>query len=34
MKYKSGRLYEGDWEDDVRHGRGYERYLNGNYYIG
>ena len=26
MKYKSGRVYEGDWIKDLRHGRGYERY--------
>ena len=34
MIYKNGRLYEGDWKNDVRDGRGYERYSNGNYYIG
>lgn len=34
MKYKSGRVYEGDWKEDIRHGRGYERYENGNIYIG
>lgn len=26
MKYKSGRVYEGDWINDLRHGTGYERY--------
>jgi hypothetical protein len=34
MKYKSGRVYEGDWSNDVRHGHGYERYQNGNVYTG
>lgn len=34
MKYKSGRLYEGDWLNDLRHGRGYEKYANGNVYLG
>jgi hypothetical protein len=26
MKYKSGRVFEGEWIKDLRHGRGYERY--------
>jgi hypothetical protein len=34
MKYKSGRLYEGNWELDIRSGRGYEKYQNGNLYLG
>lgn len=34
MKYKSGRVYEGDWLTDLRDGRGYERYQNGNVYLG
>lgn len=34
MLYSSGRRYEGSWEDDLRHGRGYERHINGNFYIG
>lgn len=34
MKYKSGRVYEGDWINDLRHGKGYERYQNQNLYIG
>jgi hypothetical protein len=34
MKYKSGRLYEGNWKTDVRSGRGYEKYQNGNIYLG
>jgi hypothetical protein len=24
MKYSSGRLYEGNWYDDMREGEGYE----------
>jgi len=24
--YNNGRVYEGDWSDDKRHGRGYERF--------
>jgi hypothetical protein len=34
MKYKSGRIYEGNWENDLRHGMGYELYSNGNFYHG
>jgi hypothetical protein len=34
MKYMSERVYEGEWDEDYRHGRGYERYPNGNIYIG
>jgi hypothetical protein len=26
MRYKTGRVYEGDWQNDLRHGKGYERY--------
>lgn len=26
MKYKSGRIYEGEWMGDLRHGQGYEKY--------
>ena len=26
MKYKSRRLYEGEWLNDLRHGRGFEKY--------
>lgn len=32
MRYRSGRVFEGDWDDDVRHGRGFEKYVNGNTY--
>ena len=28
--YTNGRLYEGFWEQDLRHGKGYERFSNGN----
>lgn len=34
MLYKKNRVYEGEWVNDVRSGRGYERYLNGNKYEG
>ncbi len=34
MLYASGRRYEGYWQDDLRHKRGYERYANHNTYIG
>lgn len=34
MRYKSGRVFEGDWQNDLRHGHGYERYQNGNVYKG
>ena len=26
MKYANGRQYEGAWEKDLRHGKGFERY--------
>ena len=28
MKYRNGRQYEGDWVDDIREGKGFERYPN------
>lgn len=34
MKYKTSRLYEGDWVNDLRQGKGYERYAKGNVYLG
>jgi len=34
MRYRNGRVFEGDWDDDVRHGRGFEKYVNGNTYQG
>ena len=32
--YASGRLYEGLWVMDKRHGKGYEKFKNGDIYIG
>ena len=32
--YEIGRVYEGHWLDDKRHGKGYERFSNGNQYLG
>jgi len=34
MTYESGRYYDGNWENDRRHGKGFERYSNGNVYEG
>jgi hypothetical protein len=34
MIYRTGRIYEGRWENDQRHGRAYEKYANGNTYKG
>ncbi|MFS8159504.1 MAG: hypothetical protein ACMG6E_04695 [Candidatus Roizmanbacteria bacterium] len=34
MIYSNGRKYEGEWLNDVRHGRGYEVHPNMNVYIG
>ena len=34
MIYANGRRYEGDWMNDLRHGRGYERHPNNNIFIG
>jgi len=34
MQYDSGRHYLGEWEDDLRSGRGIEHYSNGNSFIG
>jgi hypothetical protein len=34
MEYENGRIYEGSFKDDVRWGRGYEKYPNGNVYHG
>ena len=28
--YENGRVYEGSWDVDKRHGKGYERFSNGN----
>ena len=32
MVYESGRIFEGEWINDKRHGMGYEKYKNGNVY--
>ena len=34
MVYESGRVYEGEFVNDVREGHGYEKYDNQNIYIG
>lgn len=34
MAYESGRVFEGCWENDLKHGRGYEYFLNGSWYEG
>ena len=34
MIYTNQRRYEGEWDKDLRHGRGYERHPNGNIYVG
>jgi len=34
MKYDSGRFYEGSWKNDLRDGKGYEHFPNGNSYEG
>ena len=34
MLYFNGRKYEGNWFNDLRSGRGYERHPNNNIYIG
>lgn len=34
MIYANGRLFEGEWKEDRREGRGYERYQNGSIFMG
>ena len=34
MKYANGRQYEGAWGKDIRNGKGFERYPQGNSYYG
>ena len=34
MIYKKNRLYEGEWMNDLRNGKGYEVYSNSNRYEG
>ena len=33
-KYIDGRVYEGEWQNDLRHGQGTEKYSNGDSYVG
>lgn len=34
MEYKNGRVYEGEWLNDLRNGQGSEKYTNGDTYVG
>jgi hypothetical protein len=34
MYYGNGRVYEGEWENDLKHGRGYELFPNNSSYEG
>lgn len=34
MIYRKNRIYEGTWLNDLREGKGHERYSNGNTYEG
>jgi hypothetical protein len=34
MLYKTGKIYEGEWENDAKYGRGLEIFPNGNRYEG
>ena len=34
MLYYDGRIYEGEWQNDFKFGKGYELYPNGNRYEG
>ena len=34
MLYSNGRIYEGEWLNDVKFGKGFELYPSGNYYLG
>jgi len=34
MVYANGRTYEGYWRDDKRHGKGFEKFSNGDIFIG
>ncbi len=34
MIYQNGRKYEGNWANDLREGRGFEKHNNGNIYTG
>lgn len=32
--YKSGRIFEGEWSNENRNGRGFEQFTDGSKYIG
>lgn len=34
MIYTNGRVYEGEWNDNYKHGKGYEKFNNGAVYEG
>ena len=34
MIYDNGRVYEGEWKNDIKEGKGYEKYSSGNIYLG
>lgn len=34
MVYRNSRLYEGDWENDLKHGKGFEIFQNASFYTG
>ena len=34
MIYRSGRIYEGEWLNEHRNGRGFEQFTDGSKYIG
>ena len=34
MLYPNGRVYEGEWQNDCKFGKGYELFPNGNEYEG
>lgn len=34
MIYNNDRVYEGNWENDYKHGSGYESFPNGSVYQG
>jgi hypothetical protein len=34
LLYKNNRLYEGEWENNLRHGKGFEIFETGSFYNG
>ena len=34
MLYKGNWVYEGEWKNDYKEGKGFESFTNGNVYIG